>query len=68
MVPVLTDGLVLGVASTWLKPLWVVGVGVVAALASLYILALWLGQILPTTTAIARTTAKEAMSQPLFYV
>lgn len=53
---------------TWLNPLWVVGVGVLAVLAALVVIVLLLQQFLPRVTAVAMTTAKEALSQPLFYV
>ncbi|MBN1395344.1 MAG: ABC transporter permease subunit [Pirellulales bacterium] len=56
------------VPSTWLKPLWVIGLGAVGAAVLLAVIGLVVRQILPKVAAIARTTAKEAMSQPLFYV
>lgn len=54
--------------TTWLRPLpWVLLGAVVAAAA--VVLCYWLLRLVfPKTAAIARTTAKEAMSQPLFYV
>ncbi|OHB84352.1 MAG: hypothetical protein A2V98_10065 [Planctomycetes bacterium RBG_16_64_12] len=52
----------------WLKPLWVVAVGVAAAAAVLFGVILVLQVLAPKVTAIARTTTKEALSQPLFYV
>lgn len=57
-----------GVASTWLKPLWLVGAGVLIALACFALVVALLNWVAPKVTAIARTTAKEATSQPLFYV
>lgn len=54
--------------STWMKPLWIVGAGAAAALAALWFVGLLFRLVLPKMAAIARTTAKEAMSQPLFYV
>ncbi|HYW81010.1 MAG TPA: ABC transporter permease [Thermoguttaceae bacterium] len=57
-----------GVATTWITPLWMVGVGAVIALAILFALFLLLQQAAPKIAAIARTTAKEALLQPLFYV
>jgi ABC-type transport system involved in multi-copper enzyme maturation permease subunit len=55
-------------ASIWLTPLWLVGVGLVAGFAVLMILG-WLVRLAaPKVAAIAWTTSKEAMSQPLFYV
>ena len=64
----LTSPFLLGVSMVWLHPLWMVGVGVagvVAVLAGLYFL---LQRILPKVAAIAWTTSKEGLSQPLFYV
>jgi hypothetical protein len=58
----------LAAVGTWLKPLWVVAVGVVAAAAALFCVTLILQLLAPKVTAIARTTTKEALSQPLFYV
>ena len=57
-----------GAVSNWIKPLWVVGVGMVAALAVMLLLLYVLGLFAPKVLAIARTTAKEAMHQPLFYL
>jgi len=57
-----------GMSSTWLKPLWLVGVGVIIALTFFALVVAMLNWIAPKLTAIARTTAKEAASQPLFYV
>ncbi|MCE5267916.1 MAG: ABC transporter permease [Planctomycetaceae bacterium] len=57
-----------GVSSVWLRPLWMVALGFAAGAAGLAILGLVVRQIVPKVAAIARTTAKEAMSQPLFYV
>lgn len=58
----------LGVGTVWSKPLWMVGVGALGALAVVYAILLALRFAAPKVAAIARTTAKEAMSQPLFYV
>jgi len=52
----------------WLKPLWIVGAGALGAVIILYALLLLLRLTVPKVAAIARTTAKEAMSQPLFFV
>ena len=57
-----------GALSTWTRPLWMVGLGVLVALALLIGLSLLLGRFAPKMTAIARVTAKEAFSQPFFYV
>ncbi len=53
---------------TWVKPLWMLGVGMLAALAVLLVLYWALKLLFPKVAAVARTTAKEAMSQPVFYV
>lgn len=58
----------LAVGTVWLKPLWKVGVGALGVSLALYALFLLLRLTAPKVAAIARTTAKEAMSQPLFYV
>ena len=58
----------LGVSSAWLKPLWLVGAGVVVALAIFAGLIALLNWLAPKVGAIARTTAKEATAQPLYYV
>ncbi|HUT95628.1 MAG TPA: hypothetical protein VMY37_39595 [Thermoguttaceae bacterium] len=55
-------------ALTWLKPLWVVGVAVAAALGALFGILAVMRLLAPKVAAIAHTTAKEALSQPLFYV
>ncbi len=57
------------VASTWLKPAFLVaGLGGLAAAAVLFGLCALARLAAPKLAAIARTTAKESMSQPLFYV
>jgi ABC-type transport system involved in multi-copper enzyme maturation permease subunit len=53
---------------TWIKPLWIVGTGVVAAVVLLAAATFLLQLAAPKVMAIARTTGKEAVSQPLFYV
>jgi hypothetical protein len=57
-----------GAMSTWLTPLWTVGVGAAAAFAVLLVVSILLRLAAPKVAAIAQTTAKEGMSQPLFYV
>ena len=52
----------------WLHPLWKVGAGVVVAVVALLLIGAIFRLLVPKLAAIARTTAKEAMSQPLFYV
>lgn len=58
----------LATTMTWIEPLWIVGVGAAAALALLWLTNLLLRFALPKVGAIALTTGKEAMAQPLFYV
>lgn len=52
----------------WLAPLWLVIVGLAIAGIALAILGTALRWIVPKVAAIGWTTAKEALSQPLFYV
>ena len=52
----------------WLRPLWVVGLGTLAAVVGLLLILLLLRLAVPKVAAIARTTWKESMSQPIFYV
>jgi ABC-type transport system involved in multi-copper enzyme maturation permease subunit len=58
----------LGTASTWLSPLWIVVVGVVIALGVLLAAYILLQLAVPKVAAIAGTTTKEALLQPLFYL
>jgi len=60
--------LLLGAKGPWFAPLWLVAVWVVLALAVLYAAAFLLRLAAPKVAAIAWTTGKEALSQPLFYV
>jgi ABC-type transport system involved in multi-copper enzyme maturation permease subunit len=60
--------MLVGAMSVWMRPLWVVGIGLVGALAILFGLLYLLSVVAPKVSAIARTTSKEATSQPLFYV
>ena len=53
---------------TWIKPLWIVAVGVLVALLALAAALSLLRLVLPKVAAIAWATGKEAISQPLFYV
>jgi ABC-type transport system involved in multi-copper enzyme maturation permease subunit len=53
---------------TWAKPLWAVVAGAAAVLGLLLVASFLLRLLAPKMVAIARTTAKEAMSQPLFFV
>ncbi len=60
--------LLLGVASTWLKPLWWVAGGMIIAALVLLGLRTLLQVVAPKIAAIGATTTKEALSQPLFFV
>ena len=60
--------LLFGVSTTWLDPLWMVAVGVVIAVVVLVIIYQLLQLVAPKIAAIAWTTTKEALWQPLFYV
>jgi len=57
-----------GAVMTWLTPLWMVAVGMLIAVTVLAGLYLLLQLAVPKIAAIAWTTAKEAVYQPLFYV
>ena len=57
----------LGALMTWLNPLWMVGLGTLIALVVLWGLFRGLTAVSPKVAAIAWATAKEAVSQPLFY-
>lgn len=58
----------IGVASVWLTPLWLVAAGLAIAVAALAGLGALLRWLVPKVAAIASTTSKESLSQPLFYV
>ena len=51
----------------WLEPLWIVGAGAAAAVVLHWLLGLAFQAVFPRTAAIARTTAKECRSQPMFF-
>jgi hypothetical protein len=53
---------------TWVRPLWVVAVGTVGAAILFWIICWILEALAPRVYAIARTAAKESLSQPLAYV
>ena len=52
----------------WVPPLGIVVAGVAAALAAWWLASLILGWLAPRVAGIARVTAKESYSQPLFWV
>jgi len=60
--------ILLGLTSAWMKPLWIVGAGLLVAAAAIGLLNALMRQLVPKVAAIASTTAKEAVSQPLFFV
>ena len=60
--------LLFAVPSTWLGPLPWLALSAVGVALLLYIAGLLARQFMPKVAAIAGTTAKESMSQPLFYV
>jgi ABC-type transport system involved in multi-copper enzyme maturation permease subunit len=64
----IASSLLLGTPMTWIRPLWMVAVGAIGAL--LVLAGIWwlLRWLVPKVAAIAGATAKEAMSQPLFYL
>ncbi len=52
----------------WVKPFWQIGWGGIAAVAALAVLFYLLRLAFPKIAAIAWTTGKEAVVQPLFYI
>ena len=56
------------VSSLWIGPLWTVAVGLLVGVAVLMALRGLVRWTAPKVAAIAWTTSKEALSQPLFYV
>jgi ABC-type transport system involved in multi-copper enzyme maturation permease subunit len=63
-----TNLVLIGVLAPWLRPLWAVGLGAIVAVAMLLAVSWLLRLLAPKVAAIARTTAKEGLSQPLFYL
>ncbi len=55
-------------APAWVKPFWEIGWGGIAAAAALAVSFALLQWLLPKMAAIAWTTGKEAVVQPLFYI
>lgn len=66
--PSVSNPILFGALGVWLTPLWLVALGALIVLGVLLALYFALTLIAPKLAAIARTTAKEAMLQPLFYV
>ncbi|MBI2824236.1 MAG: ABC transporter permease subunit [Planctomycetia bacterium] len=52
----------------WIAPLWLVAAGAAAVTAAMFAVYFLLVLVAPKVAAIARTTAKEAWAQPLFWV
>ncbi|HWA97536.1 MAG TPA: ABC transporter permease subunit [Pirellulales bacterium] len=52
----------------WVRAAWIVPVGAVAALGALGVLAAAVRLLMPKIAAIAQTTLKEALAEPLFWV
>ncbi len=55
-------------APAWVKPFWQIGWGAIAAATVLGVLFALLRAVFPKVAAIAWTTGKEAILQPLFYI
>jgi ABC-type transport system involved in multi-copper enzyme maturation permease subunit len=67
--PLNINNLVLfGLSTSWLKPLWLVVLAAVVATGVFALVIAFMNWTVPKVSAIARATAKEAASQPLFYV
>ena len=64
----LIDQMPLLAIEAWIEPLWVVAVAKIIALAMLLGTYFSLTFVLPKIAAVARTTAKEAVLQPIFWV
>lgn len=60
--------LLFGAWQTWVAPLWLVAALAAGAFAVLMLVSLAIRLGAPKVAAIAQTTAKEAMAQPLFYL
>ncbi|MBN1588079.1 MAG: ABC transporter permease [Pirellulales bacterium] len=64
----MNDLLLFGGIAPWLAPLWRVAVGAVLVILALWGVHLLVRLISPKLAAVAWATAKECLSQPLFYV
>ena len=56
------------ITNAWIPPLWRVGLGALVAVAGVYAFSALLQLVAQRMIAIARATAKEAVSQPLFFL
>ena len=54
--------------TTWAKPLWIVAVVAIIGIVALFAILTLIRLLVPKLSAICWGTAKEALSQPLFYV
>jgi ABC-type transport system involved in multi-copper enzyme maturation permease subunit len=68
MASLISSHFLLGMTSAWLNPLGWVALGSVVAAAVLIAFGFLVQRLLPAIHAIARTTAKQAISEPLFPV
>lgn len=68
MLNTLSSSLLVATWPAWIRPLWVVGAGVIAALAAGLVVAVLLRWLAPRMAAVAAVTAKEGLQQPLFWV
>jgi ABC-type transport system involved in multi-copper enzyme maturation permease subunit len=64
----MNDPLLFAALAPWLKPLWLVAAGAVAVIVALGLLQMVVRWISPKLSAVAWSTAKECLAQPLFYV
>lgn len=62
------DGLLFGSWTTWVRPLGGVAIGLAATVFALLILWAVIRAVFPRIAAVAQVTAKETLSQPLFWV
>jgi len=60
--------LVVAASGIWIPPLGAVALGLVAVLGILALIALVVRAVAPKVSAIAQTTAKDGLTQPVFYV
>jgi len=65
---VLSPPVLFGALSVWLTPIWMVAAGAAGCGVALFAIYLLLKLLAPRLAAIALTTAKEAIAQPLFWV
>jgi ABC-type transport system involved in multi-copper enzyme maturation permease subunit len=63
-----SDLVMFAMSAVWLRPLWRIGVGVLAVVVALIVVGTLVRLVAPKVAAIARATGKEAMSQPLFFI